>query len=520
MRTSVRTFLNTTVLYIKLLASTVIAFFNIPLLLKALGVDDYGIFSVVGGVIALLMFLNYTMTTATNRFLAVSEGKNADLLERQGVFNLCLMLHLVLAVFLAVVLEFIFVFFWDRLLNIAPDRQYAAKAVYQTMVATTFMTVAVIPYNGVIIAKEKIFFVALTALFGSVAKLGITFLLFLVDADRLIIYALLLLLVNAIEKFASIWYCHVLEKIKYNFRRLDFSLFKQMSAFMGWSMTINFSLPAVINGTSVLLNRFFGVAVNAAEGIAVQIAGQLTGICSSMLSAVTPVIMKKHGAERHEHALSISLTSCRLSVYLLMLVGVAVFAEMPFLLKIWLRTVPPFTVVFCRLILLRVIVEQATLPLAVLMNANGDIKVMQLASSAVYLFTLLTEYLILRYFHGAPYSVYICMIVMMAVVGAIRVKCVKKHYALRVTQFLVDNVLRECGVMIFGAVSVAGMSLLMPESIWRCLLTFAVSGLVMSAAVLWFGITGEERKLCLTMYESIKLKLGFPQVVGYGEKQG
>ena len=503
--TLLRASVNTFVLYVKLCLSTLIAFFNIPLLLRALGTENYGIFCIVGGIIALLLFLNGTMTTATNRFLAVAEGRNDSEQDRIRTFNLCLLLHITIAIVIAFSLEVIALFFWDKLLNIAVDRQFAAKVVFQTMVLSTFCSVATIPYSGVIIAKERMIFFATATLASSLAKFGITFLLFGFAGDRLIFYALLVLSIILLERLAHILYAHYLVPIRYTIHNLNHSLFREMAVFFGWSMTINFSLPAVINGTSVLLNKFFGVIVNAAEGIAAQVAGQLTGICGNLINAVSPIIMKCEGGARPEEALNIALTTCRASAYLLILIIPAVFWEMPYLLELWLRNVPPFTIIFCRLILIRMLVEQISLPLAILMNANGNIKWMQISSSIVYLLTLGVEAAIL--FSGAPpHSVYYCIIGMMVVIGIIRMGCVKNQYGMSASLFLKGTVLRVGSIFLCGILSIAWLPFYIPSSIWRCAAAFGISAIVTLICILAFGLTDVERGYLKQGVQKLKTK--------------
>jgi len=513
--TSIRASVNTVVLYAKLLLSTAIALFNVPLLLRALGVENYGIFCIVGGVISLLMFLNSTMSTATNRFLAVTDGKRGGLAEKQSMFLHCLYIHTLIALILLIGFEVIALFFWDHLLNIAADRTFAAKIVFQTMAVTTFFTVATVPYNGIIIVKERMIFIAVLTFVVSVAKLGITFLLFTVSSDRLIAYAVLLMLIHLLERIAYVGYAHYRANIRYYRLKPDPALLKEMASFFGWNMSINFSLSALYSVTSIFLNRFFGVLVNAAEGIAIQIAGQITGVCNCLQNAVTPIVMKKQGGEQTDRALDITLTSCRMMVYLFLMTGITVFVEMPYLLKIWLKDVPDFAMGFCRLILVRILIDQASVPLEVLMKANGNVMGVQFFSSVVILLTLGLEFMIL-WCGGVPYSAYFCMIGMMVAVGVVRVLAVKKHYGMRGWDFMRDVVLREAGVALCGMAAAWCLTLLMGASLLRCGLSFVLSVLVVGITVWSFGITGKEREVFRSMFRQVFSKISGKKILQAG----
>lgn len=373
--TANRVIKNTGFLYAKMGITMFISLYTTRLILNSLGASDFGIFNIVGGAIAMLGFLNASMAGATQRFMSYCEGEG-DKEKQKSIFNISVVLHAFIAVLAGLALLIAGYFFFNGILNIPADRVFAAKVVYGSLVVSTVFTIMTVPYDATLNAHENMKYYAIVGVVESLLKLLVAVIVVYTLSDKLIVYGILMACIPLITLSVMRVYCHrkyeecILAPKQYWNR----PLMKEMTGFAGWNFS-NSSTSMVGNyGLGIVLNMFFGTALNAAQGIAGQLNGQLCVFASTMLKALNPVIAKSEGANKQQEMRQATLLGSKFTFFLTAFFAIPALLEMPFLLKIWLKQVPDYTVVFTQLQLTRTLVEQLTITLGVAITAHGKIR--------------------------------------------------------------------------------------------------------------------------------------------------
>jgi O-antigen/teichoic acid export membrane protein len=449
--------------------------YSTRLILNAMGVEDYGIFNLIGGVVALLSFINAAMSVSTQRYLSFYLGAR-EFQKLKFVFSSSILLHLVIGFIIIILLELGGILLFNGALNIPAERINAAKIVFQFMVVSTFFTINAVPYDSSINAHEDFLFDALTGVFESIVKLGIAILLISAKNDKLILYGLLFALLTILIRIIKSIYCvKKYDECRIRIKHfIDISLFKEMISFASWSLFGSLCVVLRNQGLAIILNLFFGVIVNAAYGIANQVNGLLSAFSQNMLKALNPQIVKSEGSKDRERMLRLSILACKLSFFLLTFFAVPLIIEMSFILKIWLNTVPENTVIFCQLILVLSLLQQLTIGLMIAITSVGKIKAYQLSVGILYTLNLPLAYILIK--HGLPaYSVLIGSIILECIAGVSRIWFAQRIAGLPVNVFLrktlYNSILSIVLITIFSIIP----SILFEESIIRVCLTALAS---------------------------------------------
>ena len=438
MQSSQKVAFNTFVMYAKVLITVGVSLYSTRLILSELGTDDFGIFSLISGVVGMLAFLNISVTVAVQRYLAYTIGEKSR--ERyEEVYGAAIKIGMFLGLLLAVVIELLGIFFLDSL-DFAPERTWAVHAVFHCMVVSTFFSVWAIPYEAAIVANEDIYVISLIYTVESLLKLAIAIYLIYTPYDKLVIYGVLLVLVYVSSNIFKKFYCN-----RYGCRpsakSINRKTMKEMAKFSGWTSIEPLSVLFSVQGVAVLLNLFGGTVVNAAYGIANQVCGQMNYFSSSLLSAINPQIIKSEGMNNRERTIRLSRFACKLSFFLLSFFAVPLIMEMPFVLSIWLKDVPEYTVLFCRLILLSFVVSQLAYGLQGGVLAVGRIKYYQIVTGMVKVMSLPAAYFFLK--AGFPLFVAIIMFVASEMLNYfVRLYFAKKELGLQVKSFVFGVTLR------------------------------------------------------------------------------
>lgn len=397
---------NTGILYARMAITVFISLYSTRLILAALGVADFGLFNVVGGVISMLGFLNSSMAAATQRFMSFAQGAG-DLEKVKRIFNMSSLLHWGIAVLVFLLLEGAGYFFFHGILNIAPDRVEVAKLIYQFMVISTLFTVISVPYEAVITSHENMLVYAVMGVIEAILKLGIAFYITYTGMDHLVMYGVLMAALSIFLLLIKRIYCHrVYEECQLRVMQYyDRPLLKEMGGFAGWSLLGSATSMGAFYGQTLVLNMFFGTLVNAAQAIAGQISGQLGVFAVTLTKALNPLIDKSEGAKDRKMVFLAVFKGTKISFYLLTILYVPFLIEMPFILKIWLKNVPEYTIVFCKVLLIRNLIEQLYIPLITAINAQGNIKLFQILNSFLNLTPIVVSYLFFH-FGYPPYYLY------------------------------------------------------------------------------------------------------------------
>lgn len=397
---------NTVMLYIRMLLATVVSLYTSRVVLQTLGVEDYGIYGVVGGVVSMFSFLNAAMSGATSRFLTVEIGKGES--EKfSTTFSTAVITHWIIAIIVLLLSETFGLWYVSTKLVIPSSRAFAANVVYQLSIISALITIIQVPYNAILIAHEKMDIYAYVEIVNVSLKLLIVFLLKTLEGDKLILYATLLLAVSIIVAFVYRIYCLI------HFPESHFKLvFKKdtvipMLKYTGWNFYIQFCTSAKQQGTNLLVNLFYGVALNAASSVATTVFGALQAISYNVIQAFRPQIVKNF-ARGDVCIVCDQVTKCiKFSLMLFLLVATPVFIEIQTLLKLWLGVVPTYTNIFCRLLIIGQLFGLLTNSLFTIIEASGDIKKSSVFSGTCYLLVVPFTYLAYSYIDGRPESAYV-----------------------------------------------------------------------------------------------------------------
>jgi len=428
---------NTLLLYFRMLLMIVINLYTSRVILQVLGVEDFGINNVVGGVITMLGFLTGSLAGASSRYITYDLGKG-DMEVMKKTFGNILSIHLLLAVIVVVIGETLGLWFMTTQLQIPEAREAAAFWVYQFSIISFVLSVISVPYNASIIAHEKMSAFAYISIIDAVLKLLIVYLLLVIPYDKLIVYAALFCCIQIFDRIIYSVYCrrHFAEtRSKLNF---DKKLFKEIFAFAGWTMNGNLAVIGYTQGINVLLNIFFGPAVNAARGIAVQVQNVTRQFCTNFQMALNPQLTKSYAVGDYAHMHQLLKVSSKFSFYLMLLISLPLMLEAPLILKWWLGTVPEHTVSFLRLILCTGILFALSNPVITAVHATGKLKKFQLIEGSMLLSIVPIAYLLLKLFHIPPEYVFLVHIIVEICTQYARVRIVLPMIAMPLRDYVVD----------------------------------------------------------------------------------
>jgi O-antigen/teichoic acid export membrane protein len=510
MQPAKRVVINTGFLYGKMLITMFISLYSTRLILSALGVEDFGIFNLVGGIIAMLSFMNGAMSVSTQRFLSYYLGAG-EVSKLKSVFSSSVLLHLLIAIIIILLLELGGIFLFNGVLNIPADRIGTAKVVFHFMVVSTFFTINAVPFDATINAHEIFLFDALTGIFESIVKLGIAIILIYTGVDKLILYGLLIAALTIFIRIIKSIYCYR----KYDECRIsvkshiNIGLFKEMLTFAGWNLFGSLCSVVRNQGLAIVLNFFFGVIVNAAYGIANQVNGQLSSFSQNMLKALNPQIVKSEGSGDRNRMLRLSMLACKLSFLLLAFFSVPLIIEMPFILKVWLKTVPENTVVFCQLILILTLIQQLTVGLMSAIQSVGKIKAYQIVVGSLLILNLPLAYWLIKL--GLPsYSVLVGSIFLESIAGGSRIWFAHELTGLPVIVFLRKIMFVTVLTVVMAALIAMIPRFLLEGGILRLFLTAIVSTISLLLIGKKIVFTSHENKRIIELILMVTLNIRKP----------
>ena len=482
---------NTLLLYVRMLFLMCVSLFTSRVVLNTLGVTDYGIYNVVGGVVAMFGFINGSMASATQRYITFALGKG-DMANLAKVFSTALQIHFLIAALVIVLGETVGLWFMYTQMQIPAGRMDAAFWVLKCSIVSTAIMIISVPYNADIIAHEKMSAFAYISVLEAVAKLAIVYLLLVFSADKLILYAFLILAVQVAVRFCYSHYCnrHFAES-KYR-HAWDKALFKEMTGFAGWSMFGNLAGVLFGQGLNMLLNVFFGPVVNAARAVSVQVQNAIQQFVGNFQMALNPQITKTYAKGEMQEMHKLMFRSARFSFYLLFFLSLPVLFETDFILTLWLKTVPENTVAFLRIMICTSLIYSLANPLIVANQATGKVKRYQAVCGSILLCILPISYACLKL--GCPaYSVFIVHFVMEAVAQLARMVMLRPLIGIRLRDYF-KNVYMRVGLVV--ALSVA-LPFAVYESVDGAVARFfavcAVCALSVAAVAYSVGLSGGER---------------------------
>ena len=400
---------NTLMLYIRMILVMAATLFTTRIVLKNLGVEDYGIYNVVAGFVTMLAFLNSAMASASQRFLSfelgISDEKKVNLVFCQSVI-----IHFIIATIVLLLAETIGLWFVYNKLTIPDDRFNAAMWVYQIAIFSFLFQIINVPYHASIIAHEKMNIYAWVSILDVALKLGIAYAISVTPYDALISYSILILLTNVVMFLFYKIYCnrHFKECI-FHFR-IDKTKFNEMLSFAGWNIIGNMAFTLRNQGSNILLNMFFGPAVNAARGVAHQVDSAVEQFVTNFQTASNPQIVKSYAQEQYDDTLRLVSQCSKFSFFLTILLGLPIIFQVDFILSIWLTEVPQYTAIFVWLILLNGIIDSPSKALKTYIKATGKVKWYMIIQGGFYLLALPVIYIFLKKGYSPVSSVIILVV--------------------------------------------------------------------------------------------------------------
>ncbi|OUP32147.1 oligosaccharide flippase family protein [Bacteroides sp. An19] len=386
---------NTLLLYVRMLFMMAVSLYTSRVVLNALGVEDFGIYNVVGGVVAMFSMLSGSLSAAITRFITYELGTgNRDNLKK--IFSSSVTIQVGLAALVILLAEAVGVWFLNVKMNIPDARMTAANWVFQFSILTFAVNLISVPYNASIIAHERMSAFAYISILEAIGKLVIAFLIVISPMDKLIFYAILMCTVALIVRFTYGAYCkRHFEECTYHFI-FDKDLLKRMFGFAGWNFIGAASVVLRDQGGNVVINLFCGPAVNAARGIAFQVNNAINGFVTNFMMALNPQITKSYAAGDCEYMMTLIFQGARLSFYMLLLLSLPVLVNTHYILGLWLKIVPDHAVLFVQLVLVFAMSESISNPLITAMLATGKIRNYQLVVGGLQMMNLPISYLLLR----------------------------------------------------------------------------------------------------------------------------
>ena len=442
---------NTVFLYFRMLFTMLVSLYTSRVVLQVLGVDDYGIYQTVGGLVAMLSFLNGALSTGSSRFLTFELGRN-DSDKLRKTFSTTLLMHMILALFLALIAETVGLWFIYNKLVIAPERMSAAIFAYHLSILTALVTITQVPYTASIISHERMGIYAYMSIVEVSLKLGIVYLLTVTSWDKLQMYAVLLCLVQI--SIALFYRCYCVRNFSETcFRwRMDRSIAKKVLSYSGWNLWANTSIALNQQGTIVLINMFFSPAVVAARAVANQVNMAANQFVQNFRTAANPQIVKRYASGDLEGSKKLLLESTKYSYYLMLLLSLPICLVAQPLLELWLHEVPEYTAIFLQLAIATSLFQVFDTSFYTALYAKGQIRENALISPTLGFLAFPVVYIMFRY-GCSPISLAWVMLILYALLGLI----VKPLLLIRIVGYTWEDiftVFRPCSKVTFFSIPI------------------------------------------------------------------
>lgn len=496
---------NTLLLYFRMLFLMIISLYTSRIVLNALGVEDFGIYNVAGGVVAMFSILSGSLSAAISRFITYELGKN-NVLKLKTIFSSAITIQIGLGIVIAFFAETIGIWFLNTQMNIPIERMTAANWVLQFSIITFIINLISVPYNAVIIAHEKMSAFAYISIFEAIGKLLIAYLITISPIDKLIFYAILMCGVAIAIRLLYGYYC----KRHFDECRFHFiwnkQIFQQIFSFAGWNFIGASSAVLRDHGGNIIINLFCGPTVNAARGIAFQVNNAIQGFVSNFMTALNPQITKSYAAKNYTYMMTLIFQGARLSFYMLLLLSLPIIINTHYLLTLWLNTVPEHTVLFVRLVLIFAMSESISGPLITAMLATGNIRNYQIIVGGLQMLNLPTSYILLS-LGAIPETVLIVAVLISQWCLMARLYMLKKMIKLKIKDYLKKVYFNIITVSIIAIILPICMQERLAENFINFLLSSLICMLCTYLSIYYIGCSYEERKFIYNKFLILKSKI-------------
>lgn len=482
---------NTLLLSVRMVVMMLVTLYTSRVVLDQLGVTDFGVYNVVGGVVSILSFLNSSMTTAVQRYFSYAIGEG-DSVKLQQYFNVSLAAHFVISIIVIVLVELIGKWYLNNCMNIPPERLETANWVLQFSILSIVFVIMQVPYNSMIIAKEQMGIYAWISIFDAILKLSIAYLLTVIIWDKLKWYAIMMAVVPLMILVIYHYYCRVkfdeckLKKVK------SIHMFKEMIGFASWNAFGELSWVLTDQGVNLLINFFYGPTINAARAIGLQVNTTVNRFVQNFQVAVNPQIIKLYATGDVFAMKNLVFQASRFSFYLLLIITLPLLFVMEEVLELWLKDVPSKSVIFCQLFLVCTLIQIIPNLLAQIARAYGKIrKYTTVVSSAIFLnFPL--SFLALSEGLDPEFTIVIAIFIQFSLI-VVRMYLIKGMIGMKYSEFFINVLLPVIKVTTISIIFPLFLSIVMGNSIVRSFILVGTSIICATSSSYYIGMTKSER---------------------------
>ena len=483
---------NTLLLYMRMGLIMIISLWASRVVLSTLGETDFGLYNVIGGIVVAFSFLNGVMNSSCNRYYATQLGRQ-DYEALHQVFKVNVTIFLILAAAILLLSESVGLWIMERKMNIPAQRLTACRWVYQLSIFSFLCSVVAIPYRAIITAKEKMKVYAYCSVVEAALKLGIVFLLSISPIDRLVFYALMMLLVSLATNGFYILYCHrCYPECRYDWH-CDKALAREIVSFNGWGVLGSMATIGKNQGVNILLNMFFGPAVNAARGLANQVYVNVYQFVQNYVLAFNPQIVKSYAAGERGAMMRLVFQASRFSYFLLYAIVLPLLLEMDCVLGLWLKEVPALTASFASIMLAVSLVDSFHDPLFYAVQATGKVKWYNILVGGSQLLIVFVAYFLLKFMHIQAQTVFWLIFAFAIITQGIRIGMAVRYASMDLRAYLRGVLLPIVAVSAVSAVLPFVFVQMVPAGVGRLLVTVAISLTCTGLAVWGIGLEKSER---------------------------
>lgn len=496
---------NTLYLYGQMMVQLLVSLFTTRVVLDTLGQSDYGIFTVVGGVMSVFLALN-SIEASTMRFISFEQGRNSDIGTLHTVFSTARTVHLTLAIIVFVLAETAGLYYVCNYLVLPPERLTAAIVVYQFAILSTIIGIMCAPYDALIVAHERMGVFASIGIYNVLANLIIVFLVKYADVDKLMLYAAMVMLVQLSMRFIYGYYCQM------NFPEtrgrwvFDRHLFVRMLKFGAWVFNGNLAAIGYTQGINLLFNFFYGTVLNAAFGIAYAVQNKVSSFADNLLAAARPQIVKSYASSDFTYLHTLIINTSRFAAMLLFLLSLPIQLETYYALYVWLGPdIPDYTVWFVRLSLMMIVVQALAQVMCITIHATGRIaKFQMIEANMLLLIVPIAAWLLWKGY--SPLVVMVMQLGVFMLTQLVRVLIVCPAVGLSVWVYMCDVVLRTALVIVVGSAVPVWMHLsgwLRDYPLTQVVCVTVVSLLSASLSIYWLGCDRSQRLMVKQKVRSV-----------------
>lgn len=495
---------NTLFMYLRMGVTMLVGLYVSRVVLQQLGVEDYGLYNVIGGIIAMFSFINGSMVNVSTRFITVYLAKN-DIKMLNNIFSMSFLIHFSIGVVILLLGETIGLWYLNNKLVIPEGREFAAHWLYQLSIISCIISILYVPYNGLIVAHERMKAFAYISVMDSMLKLLIAIMIAYSPFDKLIFYGTLLAGVSFLDILIYFVYCRKNFKESILVFYWNKAIFKRMLEFAGWALIGNFSYLFYSQGINLMLNAFCGPAVNAARGVAVQVEGVIRQFAGNVQVAINPQIIKSYTSNELERMYALIFTSSRLCFYLLYIISLPIMIEADFILNLWLGTVPNHTVNFVRLILCISILDALINPMFTANLACGKLKIYHMSLSILmYAFMFVTYFSIRQTL--LPESVFVTLLIATILGVVLRIFILEKQIGLSKLTYIHKVLLPIISVAVISCVLPITSHLIIDNNIARFFISSLLSIISVLVTTYYIGMDKTEKQLVISFVKNKILK--------------